>query len=59
MPVYSFICNMCNHQVDKHLDIDKRDILINCPSCVTGQLIRIITAAPVHFKGTGFYKTGG
>jgi putative FmdB family regulatory protein len=59
MPVYSFICNTCNHQVDKHLDIDQRDILINCPSCVTGQLIRTITAAPVHFKGTGFYKTGG
>jgi len=59
MPMYGFICDTCNETTDKNLAIDQRDVLYRCPACVTGQLIRIITAAPVHFKGTGFYKTGG
>lgn len=59
MPTYSFICDTCNENVDLMLPVDQRDVLRNCPRCAGGQLLRIITAAPVHFKGSGFYSTGG
>jgi len=59
MPNYAFICDYCNENFEFHLSVDERNKLINCPACPGGQLIRIIVPTAVHFKGSGFYSTGG
>ena len=53
VPTYDFKCKSCGTitEVTSNLPIP-------CELC--GEtMIRIWTANPVHFKGTGFYKTGG
>lgn len=59
MPLYSFICDTCNDESEHALSVQDRNLLINCPACTTGQLIRRITSVPVKFNGSGFYSTGG
>jgi len=53
MPLYDFKCNYCNSVIE----IDNP----NPPMCTTcgNTMARIWSAPAVHFKGTGFYKTGG
>ena len=38
--------------------IDDRDKSVPCPEC-NSDMSRIYNATPVHFKGSGFYSTGG
>lgn len=60
MPVYDYICNTCNNTFELRMPISKVNDLINCPYCVSGQLIRYYASAPaIQFKGSGFYSTGG
>jgi putative FmdB family regulatory protein len=53
MPLYDFKCECCNEVIE----IDEPD----SPPCGTcgNTMIRIWSAPAVHFKGSGFYSTGG
>ena len=58
MPTYSYDCHKCNEWVEiirKMTDEEEVPVCFNCNELMT----RRFTAAPVQFKGTGFYKTGG
>lgn len=53
VPTYDFKCKTCGTVVEVSVNHP-----IPCEMC--GEvMVRIYTANPVHFKGTGFYKTGG
>lgn len=53
MPYYDFKCNDCD------LVVETTDS--NPPDCTSCKkiMIRIWSSTPVHFKGSGFYSTGG
>ena len=58
MPTYSYRCTTCSHEWDENRPVDQRDSLDHyCPVCTNGYINRVITAAPTHFKGRGFYST--
>jgi predicted nucleic acid-binding Zn ribbon protein len=53
MPYYDFECKFCIKVIE-----------VNDPTppfctCCGNLMIRIWSSTPVHFKGTGFYSTGG
>lgn len=53
LPTYDFQCKSCGNLVE----VQTREP-IPCTFC--GEtMVRLYTAVPIHFKGTGFYKTGG
>jgi len=52
-PTYDFRCDYCGTVTEIQEPLPPR-------CAVDGQtMIRIWTATPVHFKGSGFYSTGG
>ena len=53
MPYYDFECKTCKLMVEK-TETNPPD----CTSC-GNLMVRIWSSTPVHFKGTGFYSTGG
>ena len=58
MPTYEYICRHCKLTVDANRPSEDRDTPFGCIGC-GDFMMRAMTAPPVHFKGTGFYKTGG
>lgn len=55
MPRYDYRCEECKAmQVIVH-DFHSTDEQI-CPAC-KGKMVKVISVTPVHFKGSGFYKT--
>lgn len=53
LPTYDFKCKSCGTVKETTSNLPEP-----CELC--GEtMIRLWTANPVHFKGTGFYKTGG
>jgi putative FmdB family regulatory protein len=57
MPVYEFTCPACNTIVEQEFSVYV-DHIVNCGDCGI-RMEKKFSANPVHFKGTGFYKTGG
>jgi putative FmdB family regulatory protein len=55
MPVYEYECGSCCHRFDKRQGFDDEPKAV-CPRC-EGQARRVFHAAPVIFKGSGFYVT--
>jgi len=53
MPYYDFECKTCTKIIET-----TDSAAPFCTSCGT-LMIRIWSSTPVHFKGTGFYLTGG
>jgi putative FmdB family regulatory protein len=53
LPLYDFQCKACGALTEHTENIP--------PACyLCGEImIRLWTSTPVHFKGTGFYVTGG
>jgi putative FmdB family regulatory protein len=58
MPTYEYRCALCNALMILMRPVDERDNLVTCPSD-DQEMMRQISAVPVHFKSGGFYKTGG
>jgi putative FmdB family regulatory protein len=59
MPRYDYRCKVCDaHEIIAHSFYadDRHD----CPTkdC-KGIMQKVYNPTPVHFKGSGFYKTGG
>jgi putative FmdB family regulatory protein len=55
MPTYSYACSACGHRFESIQSIH-HDALTTCPEC-DGGIRRVISAAGVTFKGSGFYRT--
>ena len=55
MPTYEYKCEVCGSVIDffKEMGEDRE------PSCCGNIMTRIWSPTPVHFKSSGFYKTGG
>jgi len=56
MPVYTYHCENCGHQFDKHQNFSE-DALRACPVCRKLALRKVYRPAGVVFKGSGFYIT--
>lgn len=55
MPLYDYQCSKCQHVVEVRHGFNDA-YTEPCPAC-GGELKRIISPAPVIFKGSGFYVT--
>lgn len=56
MPIYPYICELCNYEFDRLQKISD-DPLKVCPECGAEALRKKLTAAAFHLKGTGWYET--
>ena len=55
MPIYEYQCRSCGAVTDVRHGFGERPSE-PCPAC-GGELARVFSAAPIVFKGSGFYKT--
>ncbi len=55
MPVYVYECGRCSHRFEMKQGFDDEPKAV-CPRC-EGKAKRVFQAAPVIFKGSGFYVT--
>ena len=55
MPIYEYECGSCSHRFEKREGYDDEPRAV-CPRC-EGKARRVFHAAPVIFKGKGFYVT--
>ncbi len=55
MPTYEYACVKCNHEYEKREGFDAPSMQ-KCPVC-GGTARRVFHAAPIVFKGSGFYVT--
>jgi putative FmdB family regulatory protein len=55
MPTYEYACRVCGHRFETVQSM-KDDALTVCPEC-GGELRKVLHAAGIVFKGSGFYAT--
>jgi putative FmdB family regulatory protein len=56
MPVYTYRCENCGVQFDRHLKFTDKP-LTKCPECGHKALRKLFQPAGIVFKGSGFYVT--
>jgi putative FmdB family regulatory protein len=56
MPIYTYVCDNCGIQFDRHQHFDE-DPLVRCPECEHDTLRKIFLPVGIVFKGSGFYAT--
>ena len=56
MPVYTYRCENCGVQFEKHQSLTDNPIK-TCPECKKKALMKVITPTKIIFKGSGFYAT--
>ncbi len=56
MPVYTYRCDNCGVQFERHQSFTDAP-LKTCPECRKKALKKVITPSKVIFKGSGFYAT--
>ena len=56
MPVYTYRCEACGVQFEKHQSFNDAP-LKTCPECRKKKLRKVITPTKIIFKGSGFYAT--
>lgn len=56
MPVYTYRCENCSHQFDRHQGFSDAPIKV-CPNCGNHTLHKVYRPTGVVFKGSGFYIT--
>jgi putative FmdB family regulatory protein len=57
MPTYEFRCDIDKSMLEIQQGFYDNDIP-NCPLCGK-EMNKVFRAVPTHFRGTGFYSTGG
>ena len=60
MPTYLYKCKDNNHEYEEHRSMSDSPTRTNCPvpNC-DSNLQRVWIAAPITFKGSGFYSNRG
>ena len=56
MPIYEYRCSSCGHELEslqKFADAP----LTSCPACKGETLVKLVSAAGFHLKGSGLYAT--
>ncbi len=56
MPVYTYRCENCGVQFDRHQSFSDLP-LTRCPECSKKTLRKVYTPVGIVFKGSGFYAT--
>ena len=56
MPVYTYRCDSCGVQFERHQSFQDAP-LKTCPECRKTSLKKVITPTRIIFKGSGFYAT--
>jgi putative FmdB family regulatory protein len=56
MPIYEYRCTSCGHEVEALQKLSEPP-LVACPSCSTDGLVKQVSAAGFHLKGSGWYAT--
>jgi putative FmdB family regulatory protein len=56
MPVYTYRCESCGIQFERHQTFADKP-LTRCPECSKKSLKKVISPVRVVFKGSGFYAT--
>ena len=56
MPVYTYRCDSCGVQFERHQSFTDAPLKI-CPECRKKSLRKVISPVRVVFKGSGFYST--
>jgi putative FmdB family regulatory protein len=56
MPVYSYRCDNCGVQFDRHQKFSEEHLKI-CPECGKPALRKLYQPVGIVFKGSGFYST--
>lgn len=56
MPIYTYRCDNCGVQFDRHQHFDE-PLLTRCPECEHEALRKVYLPVGVVFKGSGFYVT--
>jgi putative FmdB family regulatory protein len=55
MPTYEYECEQCKTRFEKKQSFHEQPI-VTCPEC-EGKVRRVFQAAPIIFRGSGFYVT--
>ncbi|HEY0756182.1 MAG TPA: zinc ribbon domain-containing protein [Ktedonobacteraceae bacterium] len=55
MPTYEYQCKSCDHRFEVWQKMSDEPLTV-CPEC-QGTIRRVLFAAGIVFKGSGFYKT--
>jgi len=56
MPIYAYKCAECGHEMEAIQKMSDA-LLTACPSCGKPTLVKQVTAAGFHLKGSGWYVT--
>ncbi|MFZ5858204.1 MAG: FmdB family zinc ribbon protein [Chloroflexota bacterium] len=56
MPVYTYRCESCGVQFDRHQSFHDAPLKV-CPECRKKALKKVIAPVGIVFKGSGFYAT--
>ena len=56
MPIYEYRCSACGFEKDA-LQRMADAPLVDCPSCGKPALVKLVSAAGFHLKGSGWYAT--
>ncbi|HET6847178.1 MAG TPA: zinc ribbon domain-containing protein [Anaerolineales bacterium] len=56
MPVYTYRCDSCGVQFERHQSFTDAPLKI-CPECRKKSLRKVMSPVRVVFKGSGFYST--
>lgn len=58
MPVYEYVCDACEHELDRLLPMARADEPGPCPAC-DGELRRRFSRVAVKYTSWGFSRTDG
>jgi putative FmdB family regulatory protein len=56
MPIYEYRCSSCGHELEALQKFSDAP-LTTCPSCSAATLVKQVSAAGFHLKGSGWYAT--
>ena len=56
MPIYEYRCSSCGHEVEALQRLADAPLL-DCPACHAAALIKLVSAAAIQLKGSGWYAT--
>jgi len=56
MPVYEYECRRCKHRFELIQKLSDPP-LSKCPKCKKGEVQKLLSAAGLQFKGSGWYVT--